>query len=74
MQENQGVLTDRLLDFGTVAINLNISVRGLHRVIARGDLPPPVKIGKCSRLFESDLIAFKERLKSSRQNPIHSNN
>jgi predicted DNA-binding transcriptional regulator AlpA len=65
-------LVNRLLKLKTVAKNLGISERGVYRLIARGILPPPIKIGRCSRLFESDVLALKERLKQDRKTVIHS--
>ena len=46
---------------------LNISVREVWRLVASGNLPLPVKIGRCSVWFESDIIDFQKRLRSQRE-------
>lgn len=58
--------TDNLISLPTAAHQLDISVRGLYRLIARKELPPPVKVGGSSKLFESDLEDYKARLKKRR--------
>jgi len=60
------VATDRLLSLRNVAARLDLSVRAVYRLMARGDLPPPVKAGGASRLHESDVSAYLERLKQNR--------
>jgi len=57
----------RLLRVGEAAKMLGISVRGLYRLIARGDLPQPVKVGHASRIPMSDLFEYVSALKSSRK-------
>jgi predicted DNA-binding transcriptional regulator AlpA len=58
--------SDKLLDLGTMAVELGIAERSVWRAVARGEIPRPVKLGKSSRWFTSDLIAVRERLKASR--------
>lgn len=58
--------SDNLLSLPSAAKQLDISVRGLYRLIARKELANPVKVGGSSKLFESDLEAYKARLKSQR--------
>jgi predicted DNA-binding transcriptional regulator AlpA len=60
------VVGDTLLDLKTVANVLGIGTRSVWRGIARGDFPPPVKIGRSCRWFTSDLLEFQERLRASR--------
>lgn len=57
---------DCLISLNTAANRLSISVRKLYRLIAEGELPNPIKIGRASKLCESDLQAYLERLKSER--------
>jgi len=58
---------DRLLDLEEVAKMLgNISTRSVRRLIARGDLPRPVKVLSSPRLYHSDILAYFERLKMNR--------
>jgi predicted DNA-binding transcriptional regulator AlpA len=46
---------------------LAVSVREVWRLVARGDLPQPIKIGRCSVWFESDIIEFQMRLRAQRE-------
>ncbi len=34
--------------------------------MARKELPPPVKVGGASKLYESDLTAYLDRLRDAR--------
>jgi predicted DNA-binding transcriptional regulator AlpA len=43
-----------------------ISTKTVRRRIAEGLLPKPVKVGKFSWLFRSDVAAFIEKLKRKR--------
>ncbi len=58
--------SDDLISLPHAATRLDISVRGLYRLIASNELPPPVKIGGSSKLFESDLNTYLNRLKERR--------
>lgn len=58
--------TDNLISLPKAAKQLDISVRGLYRLIARKEVADPVKIGGSSKLFESDLVAYTQRLKRER--------
>lgn len=49
-----------------VAMRLGISPRSLYREIARGHFPRPVKIGRSSRVLESDIDAYFAKLKRER--------
>jgi len=49
-----------------IAAGLCISARGVWRLVARGELPKPRKVGKASRWFVSDVVEYQEKLKNSR--------
>jgi len=59
--------SDDLMSLPRAAARLDISVRGLYRLIARKELPQPVKIGGASKLFASDLNTYMEGLKKQRR-------
>ena len=50
-----------------VAEFLSLSVREIWRLVAEGSFPPPIKIGRCSIWFESDIIEFQMRLRTQRE-------
>ena len=59
---------ERLMDLEEVAQMLgNISTRSVRRLIARGDLPKPVKVLSSPRLYHSDIVTYLERLKQKRE-------
>ncbi len=59
---------DRLMDLEEVAEKLgNISTRSIRRLIARGDLPQPVKVLSSPRLYHSDVTSYLEKLKQKRE-------
>jgi predicted DNA-binding transcriptional regulator AlpA len=59
---------DRLMDLEEVAEKLgHISTRSVRRLIARGDLPKPVKVLSSPRLYHSDIMTYLERLKQKRE-------
>lgn len=58
---------ERLLDLEEVARMLGgISTRSVRRLVARGDLPKPVKVLSSPRLYHSDVVTYLERLKLKR--------
>jgi predicted DNA-binding transcriptional regulator AlpA len=58
---------DRLMHLEEVAEKLgHISTRSVRRLIARGDLPQPVKVLSSPRLYHSDVVAYLEGLKQKR--------
>ena len=57
----------RLYRAGDVAEMLTLSVREVWRLVAEGMLPPPVKIGRCSVWFDSDIGEFQTRLREQRE-------
>jgi predicted DNA-binding transcriptional regulator AlpA len=63
-----GTEEDRLVDFEEVARILGgISERSVRRLIAKADLPQPVKVLSSPRLYLSDVAAYLERLKAKRE-------
>jgi predicted DNA-binding transcriptional regulator AlpA len=50
-----------------VAELLSVSVREVWRLVARGELAQPVKIGRCAVWFESDVVEFQARLRAQRE-------
>ncbi len=59
---------DRLLDFAEVAHLLGgISVRSVYRLIAKHDLPDPVKVLSSPRLYASDVSNYLQNLKNQRR-------
>ena len=64
--------SERLLDLEEVARLLGgVSTRSVRRLIARGDLPRPVKVLSSPRLYFSDVLTYFERLKAKRDVPMH---
>ena len=57
---------DKLVSIDAVAKNLDISVRQVWRLIARGEMPKPIKIGRSSKLFLSDIEAYMAKLRAQR--------
>ena len=65
---------DRLMDLEEVAEKLgNISTRSVRRLIAKGDLPKPVKVLSSPRLYHSDIVTYLERLKQKRETDKQTN-
>lgn len=58
---------DKLISLQATAARLDLSVRAVYRLIARGALPRPVKVGGATKLFESDLEAYLLSLQQQRQ-------
>jgi predicted DNA-binding transcriptional regulator AlpA len=59
---------ERLLDLEEVAKMLGgISTRSVRRLVARGDLPKPVKVLSSPRLYHSDIATYLEHLKQKRE-------
>ena len=52
-----------------LAILLSISEREIWRLVARGELARPVKIGRCALWFESDVSDLQSRLRGQRGGP-----
>ena len=63
----ENITSDDLISLPKAAKKLDVSVRGIYRLMARKELPSPVKVGGSSKLFESDLEGYKTRLKNRRR-------
>lgn len=50
--------TEQLVSVETAAARLDVSRRSLYRLIARKELPRPLKVRRCSKLCASDLTAY----------------
>ena len=57
----------RLVSLEEVGRMLAASKRTVHRLIASGELPRPLRMGKLSRLTVEDVEAFIEKLKGQRR-------
>jgi predicted DNA-binding transcriptional regulator AlpA len=57
---------DKLISLRGTASRLDLSVRAVYRLIARGLLPRPVKVGGATKFFESDLSSYLDSLKAKR--------
>ncbi len=57
---------EHLLSLDKVGKRLALSKRAVYRLIAKGSLPKPVKVGGATRLYESDLEEFLTNLKANR--------
>ncbi len=58
---------DRLMSLEEVAEKLGgISTRSVRRLIAKGDLPEPVKVLASPRLYHSDVMTYLDNLKQKR--------
>jgi excisionase family DNA binding protein len=55
-----------LLTLPQVAHDLSVSRRTLERLIAAGEFPAPVKIGRSSRILPADLAGYLEKLRQGR--------
>jgi len=59
-------LPEQLVSVSVAASRLNISVRSLYRLVSRQELASPLKVGRSSKLCESDLAAYVQKLKDQR--------
>lgn len=57
---------DKMIGIPVVAECLDVSVRTVWRLIREEELPKPVKVGRCTRMYLSDLKDYMERLKKQR--------
>jgi excisionase family DNA binding protein len=57
---------ERLIQLHEVAARLSVSIRTVFRLIADKTLPHPVKVGRSSRLYSSDVDEYLERLRDKR--------
>lgn len=66
MQTNTAPTPKDLVSLRLAAQRLDLSVRGVYRLVARGILPRPVKVGGATKLFVSDIESYLESLKAQR--------
>ena len=66
MTEEPTLNAETLISLHHAAKLMDISQRGLYRLIANGDIPKPVKVGRSSKLFRSDLKVYFDSLKANR--------
>jgi excisionase family DNA binding protein len=59
-----------LLTLTSAAQRLSISKRTLERLISSGAFPPPVKIGRSSRVLRNDLTRYLDQLCRERGDKI----
>lgn len=64
--ESSAEQEERLITLAETAKRLGICKRSVQRLIARGELPAPVKSVRKPMLFLSDLTGYLERLKQQR--------
>ena len=63
---NQQVTQETLIPIGKVASCLGLSNRAVYRLVAKGEYPPPVKVGGATRFYKSDLTDYLNRLREQR--------
>ena len=66
-QQNVEREPKQLLDIREAASMLGICTRTMYRLIAAGELPGPVKVGRATRMVRTELDEYIERLKADRQ-------
>jgi predicted DNA-binding transcriptional regulator AlpA len=54
------------MDLRRLAKVLAVSERTVWRLVASGELPRPVRAGKCVRWFQSDIAGYQQRLREQR--------
>jgi predicted DNA-binding transcriptional regulator AlpA len=64
--EPGGAVSDRLLSLSQTAEVLSISGRTVWRLVADGQIPAPVRIGRVCRWCCSDISSYIEKLKMHR--------
>src|SRR2546428_621450 len=77
-----GNSNDTLLDVTAVAKKFNISTRSVWRLVASGEIPPPIRIGRCARWFpegakqpmEKHLTDFLDDLRSVSRDEVYIEN
>ncbi|MFC1451851.1 helix-turn-helix transcriptional regulator [Verrucomicrobiota bacterium] len=66
LQEGRAYDGEHLISVAQVAGLLGVCTRTVHRLIAAGELQPPVKVGRASRWFWSDVQGYLDRLRQIR--------
>lgn len=57
---------EQLVSLPAAAAKLDVSLRSLYRLMSQSEIAPPVKLGRSSKLFQSDLDSYLQRLESQR--------
>lgn len=65
--EQSDIMPERLIALGKVAEILGVNKRTVYRLIAKRELPQPLKVGHSVRLSVSDVTEYFERLKLQRR-------
>ncbi len=55
-----------LIPLSEVARLLSVSVRTIYRLVAEGELPPPLKVGRASRFEAKDVQRYLDKLRRER--------
>lgn len=58
---------DRMMTLAEVAEAMNVTQRHVYRLIAAGEFPQPIRVGRCVRVPLSEFRAYLERLKQERR-------
>lgn len=58
--------TPELVSLKHAATRLDLSLRGVYRLIARGHLPIPLKVGGSRKFFEKDIQTYFGTLEAQR--------
>jgi len=67
-RESAELLNNKWINVKRIAEHFDMSIRGVWRAVARGDLVPPIKIGRCARWSVADVQRFEQILLSRRSN------
>jgi len=60
--EPSKMIVDPLISLRDFANELGVCVKTLYRRIDKGELPKPVKVGRCSRFPRSVLNAYRQKI------------
>ena len=60
--------TDPLLTVQEIAMKLNRCTRSIWRMVANGELPPPILVGHSRRWYQADLNAYLAQ-QTAKRNP-----
>jgi excisionase family DNA binding protein len=60
-------VTQELIGVKEIARMLGICTRGVWRLVQRGELPPPGKVGRCARWRFEDIKEFIRRIMGGRR-------
>ena len=62
-EEETTAQDEQLISVKDVARRCSMSERAIWRHIAGGTLPKPVKVGRCTRFFQSDVLRWLSGLR-----------